>query len=91
MGSNFRQRLRVIPPLSEEEVESRTLLKKEWNRYKTKQNLADTQKIDIILYSQQRALDELRAESEELYQEAIQVTNYLFIQKKTKIRAIITI
>ncbi|EFN83438.1 39S ribosomal protein L40, mitochondrial [Harpegnathos saltator] len=68
-----KQRLRNSSPLSAEEVESRVLLQKEWNRYKNNQYLADFQTIDSMLYSQQKALDELRAESEELYQEAIQV------------------
>lgn len=63
--------------MSEEEAESRILLIKEWNRYKTQQHLANIQELDSILYSQQKALDELRTESEDLYQEAIQVTNYL--------------
>lgn len=76
MCIDFRQRLRDIPPLSEEEAESRILLQKEWTKYKTQQYLADAQMIDSMLYSQQRALDELRAESEELYQEAIQVIYY---------------
>ncbi|XP_029167604.1 39S ribosomal protein L40, mitochondrial [Nylanderia fulva] len=67
------QRLRQLPSLSKEETESRILLQKEWTKYKTQQHLADIQIMDSILYSQQRALDELRAESEELYQEAIQV------------------
>jgi len=67
------QRLRKLPPISEEEAESRILLQKDWNRYKTQQHLATIQAIDSIVYSQQRALDELRAESEELYQEAIQI------------------
>lgn len=71
---NFRKRLRKLPPLSEEEAESRVLLRKEWTKYKSKQYMADVQTIDSILYSQQKALDELKAESEELYQEAIQVT-----------------
>lgn len=75
--TDFRQRLRKIPPMSEEEAESRILLIKEWNRYKTQQHLANIQELDSILYSQQKALDELRTESEDLYQEAIQVTNYL--------------
>lgn len=39
------------------------------------EHLADMQMIDRIMYSQQRALDQLRLESEELYQEAIQVKN----------------
>jgi len=65
--------LRQLPNLSEEEVESRILLQKEWTRYKTQQHLNNVQTIDSIFYSQQKALDELRAESEQLYQEAIQV------------------
>lgn len=65
--------MRKIPPLSEEEADARILLQKKWNTYKTQQHLADVQALDSIMYSQQRALDELRAESEELYQEAIQV------------------
>lgn len=71
--TDFRQRLRKLPPLTEEEAESRIVLQKEWTRYKTKQHLTDIQIMDSIFYSQQRALDQLRAESEELYQEAIQV------------------
>jgi len=71
--TDFRQRLRKLPPISEEEAESRILLQKEWNRYKTQQHLANIQALDSIFYSQQKALDELRAESEDLYQEAIQV------------------
>lgn len=67
------QRLRKIPPISEEETESRILLIKEWNKYKTQQHLANVQELDSILYSQQKALDELRTESEDLYQEAIQI------------------
>jgi len=70
---NFSQRLREFPPLSEEEIESRALLQKEWARYKRQEYLKDIQIIDSIFYSQQKALDELKAESEELYQEAIQV------------------
>lgn len=70
--TDFRQRLRKLP-LSEEEIQSRISLQKEWTRYKTQQHFIDIQIIDSIFYSQQKALDELRAESEELYQEAIQV------------------
>ncbi|XP_011863660.1 PREDICTED: 39S ribosomal protein L40, mitochondrial [Vollenhovia emeryi] len=67
------QRLRKLPPISEEEAESRILLQKSWNKYKTQQHVATVQAIDSIFYSQQRALDELRAESEDLYQEATQL------------------
>lgn len=54
-------------------MEERSLLIKEWTRYKREQHLADAQMLDRILYAQQHALDELRNESEDLYQEAIQV------------------
>ncbi|XP_011162650.1 39S ribosomal protein L40, mitochondrial isoform X2 [Solenopsis invicta] len=67
------QRLRKLPPISKEEEEARILLQKDWNRYKSQQSMANVQAVDSILYSQQRALDELRMESEELYQEAIQL------------------
>lgn len=73
--------MRKLPPISEEEMDSRILLQKDWNRYKTKQHLANIQTIDSIFYSQQKALDELRAESEDLYQEAIQVINYLIYSR----------
>jgi len=74
---NFSQRLRKLPPLSDEEIESRALLNKEWSRYKHQEYVKDIQAIDSIFYSQQKALDELKAESKELYQEAIQVINYI--------------
>lgn len=76
MKTDLRQRLRKLPPISEEEEDSRILLQKDWTKYKARQHLATVQEIDSILYSQQRALDELKAESEDLYQEAIQVINY---------------
>lgn len=60
----------VITPAVEEE---RALLSKEWTRYKRKQHLKDIQMIDRLMFAQQKALDELRQESEELYQAAIQV------------------
>lgn len=41
--------------------------------------------IDSIFYSQQKALDELRAESEQLYQEAIRVINYFIYVGNNKI------
>lgn len=79
--TDFRQRLRKVPSLSEEEAESRVLLLKEWSRYKTEQHLNDIRAIDSMIYSQQKALDELRAVSEELYQEAIKVIDYLSFTK----------
>ncbi|XP_075223067.1 mitochondrial ribosomal protein L40 [Lycorma delicatula] len=66
-------RVRRSPQLSEEELEYRVLTFKQWSSYRLRQHLADVQMIDRILFSQQKALDELRKESEELYQEALQI------------------
>jgi large subunit ribosomal protein L40 len=71
----FRQRSRKLPPLNPEQQEERALLMKEWARYKHAERLRDLQLVDKVMNSQQKALDELRAESEELYQEAIQVSS----------------
>lgn len=68
----FRQRMRSIT-LSAEQLEARALLEKQWAAYKREQHIADIQMLDRISFCQQKALDELRKESEELYQEAIQV------------------
>jgi len=59
--------------LTPETLEERALLYKEWARYKKKQAVNNMQMIDRLVFSQQKALDELRQESEELYQAAIQV------------------
>lgn len=48
------------------------MLQKSWARYKHKEKVADYQCIDRMVRSQQKALEELRLESEELYREAIQ-------------------
>ncbi|PSN33246.1 39S ribosomal protein L40 [Blattella germanica] len=68
-----KERARNLPPLTLEEEDERILLQKEWSRYKRKQHLKDIQMIDRLIFSQQKALDELRKESEELYQAAIQI------------------
>ncbi|KAM7360358.1 mitochondrial ribosomal protein L40 [Cochliomyia hominivorax] len=67
-----KQRARNLAPLSETEMEHRTHLNKQWARYKHEQKLQDFQIIDRLMQSQRKALQELRLESEELYQEAIQ-------------------
>lgn len=69
----FRERSRPETQLSEEVLEERILLIKSWTTYKTKQHLQNLKNIDCVVFSQQKALDELRKESEDLYQEAIQV------------------
>lgn len=62
-----------MPAASAESLEARALLLKQWSKYKLEQRLADVRMLDRISFAQQKALDELRNESEELYQEAIQV------------------
>lgn len=62
-----------MAPLSESEVDSRVRLMKDWARHRQRQALEDLKMIDRLVYSQARALYKLRQESEELYQEAIQV------------------
>ncbi|XP_011203917.1 39S ribosomal protein L40, mitochondrial [Bactrocera dorsalis] len=66
------KRTRKLLPLSDKDLETRALLTKKWAKYKHQQKVSDFQTIDRLLQSQNKALDELRKESEELYQEAIQ-------------------
>lgn len=61
-----------MPALSIEIKEQRAMLIKEWSKYRNEQKMADLQQLDQLYLSQTKALNELRAESEDLYQEAIQ-------------------
>lgn len=61
-----------MPALSTEIKEQRALLIKEWSKYRNEQKVADVQLMDQLFQAQTKALTELRAESEDLYQEAIQ-------------------
>ncbi|EDW15590.1 uncharacterized protein Dmoj_GI22697 [Drosophila mojavensis] len=74
---NKAQRERKLAPLSAEEIEHRALLKKQWAQYKHEQKVADFQIIDRLVQSQNKALEELRCESEELYQAAIAIDTTL--------------
>ena len=67
------KRKREPAVLSFEESERRALLHKDWTRYKMKQHINEIMAVTRVRWSQQRALEELRKESEELYQSAIQV------------------
>lgn len=58
--------------MTEVELEHRAQLNKQWARYKHEQKLQDFQIIDRLIQSQTKALQELRLESEALYQEALQ-------------------
>ncbi|XP_022108361.1 39S ribosomal protein L40, mitochondrial-like [Acanthaster planci] len=72
------RRKREAPDLTYEEQERRALLQKDWARHKFQEHVAETQRIRDLLKAQEKALRELRAESEELYQQAVQVDQGLF-------------
>lgn len=63
--------------LSEEEIERRRLLEREWIKYKQDQWLKDLRIIKSMLISQKTALEELKAVSKQLYKEAIEVNIYI--------------
>lgn len=69
----YRSRRRVIEPISFEESERRALLQKEWARFRGLERRNDNETITRMMYAQQKAIDELRFESEELYEAAVQV------------------
>jgi len=66
---------RIRPPvkLSLEILDYRAHLLKEWSQYRGAQKIVDYQIYDRIMYSQQKALDCLKKESEFLYEEAIKI------------------
>lgn len=59
--------------LSDEEVERRRLLEKEWSKYKQDQWLKDVLVIKSIIASQETALKELKAAPKQLYKKAVEV------------------
>ncbi|KAK6483674.1 39S ribosomal protein L40 [Huso huso] len=71
-------RVRESPRLSFEESERRALLMKAWSRYKQEQHEAEMKTISDALEAQREALEELRLESEELYQAALKRDQRLF-------------
>ncbi|XP_012164304.1 39S ribosomal protein L40, mitochondrial [Bombus terrestris] len=58
--------------LSEEEMERRKLLEREWSRYKQEQWLKDLHVMKSIMVSQEIALKELKAVSMQLYKKAVE-------------------
>ncbi|KAL2092552.1 hypothetical protein ACEWY4_012350 [Coilia grayii] len=64
-------RVRSEPRLSFEESERRALLHKEWTVFKHAQHQAEMAAIKGAMEAQRQALEELRLESEELYQAAL--------------------
>ncbi|XP_040052165.1 large ribosomal subunit protein mL40 [Gasterosteus aculeatus] len=71
-------RERSAPRLSFEDSEGRALLLKEWCRYKQEQHMAEVQAVELALEAQREALDELKLESEELYQAALKPDPLMF-------------
>lgn len=65
-------RARKLPILSEVEQERRALLMKKWAHYRMQENLLDYKIVDKLMSAQTKAIQELRFESEELYQQAVQ-------------------
>ncbi|XP_076235426.1 mitochondrial ribosomal protein L40 [Calliopsis andreniformis] len=66
------ERSRPAVQLSEEEIERRALLQKEWCRYKQDQWLVDVHIIESMMLSQEKALKELKIVSKELYEKAVE-------------------
>ena len=73
------KRKRVVPPMSFDECERRAGLHKSWARYKAQQFVAEWNVIKLAIGQQKRALLELRRESEQLYQQALEVGLTVFI------------
>ncbi|XP_014016963.1 large ribosomal subunit protein mL40 isoform X1 [Salmo salar] len=71
-------RVRGAPQLTFEESERRALLLKEWSRYKQTQHRAEMEAVGLAVEAQREALEELRLESEELYQAALRPDPLLF-------------
>ncbi|GAA6227476.1 39S ribosomal protein L40, mitochondrial [Lates japonicus] len=71
-------RERSTPSLSFEEKEGRALLLKEWSHYKREQHMAEVKAIELALEAQREALEELKLESEELYEAALKPDPLLF-------------
>lgn len=71
-------RIRKPVKLSYEEQERRTLLLKEWSRYKMKQHKEELQRIQELQRCREEALKELKKTSLFLYHEAIKVNHDFF-------------
>ncbi|XP_034548769.1 39S ribosomal protein L40, mitochondrial [Notolabrus celidotus] len=71
-------RVRSPLRLQFEESERRALLLKEWSRYKQKQHMAEEEAVELALEAQREALEELKLESEELYQAALKPDLLMF-------------
>ncbi|XP_051166729.1 39S ribosomal protein L40, mitochondrial [Leptopilina boulardi] len=66
-------RIRKLPKMSEEVAAERIEIRDKWAHYKLLEYMKDMKTLESIRNSQEKALKALREESEELYQEAIQL------------------
>jgi len=71
------KRKRDVATVSFDESEQRALLHKNWTRYKTQQFVNEWRTVERVVRSQSSALLELRQESEQLYQQAIEIDEKL--------------
>ncbi|KAK8722220.1 hypothetical protein OTU49_012331 [Cherax quadricarinatus] len=70
-------RKRPTSPMLEEVEEERASLFKKWSKYKYQQHFTEVNMIETIIASRERALEELRLESEDLWFEAVQLDQTL--------------
>ncbi|XP_071095106.1 large ribosomal subunit protein mL40-like [Haliotis cracherodii] len=75
--ADIESRRREKTVMTFEDSECRALLTKDWTRYCMTRHQHELTAIRAAMKSQQRALDSLREESEELYQKAIQIDEML--------------
>lgn len=71
-------RRRSTAKISEEEMEKRVLLLKDWSRFKMQQHKEDLQRIQEMTRCREEALKELKKSSMFLYLEAIKIDKTLF-------------
>lgn len=69
----FSVRKRPPVELTPEETTRRLMLNRDWAKYKHRQHQQEVTFISRALKSQEEALQQLKAESEELYEKALEV------------------
>lgn len=72
-GNEGDTRKRPPVEITDEEKARRADILREWAEYKNNQHIAEIRMINRIMASQEKALDELKDASPELYEEALQI------------------
>ncbi|KRZ74096.1 WD repeat domain phosphoinositide-interacting protein 3 [Trichinella papuae] len=70
---NIQNYIRPKSEVSYEELQNRSVFLKEWAKYQAKQYNAHHNQIRLMMESQQKALEELKLESETLYSSALEI------------------